>query len=165
LHRSTDPETAEQLDPRYGKPRTFPVEAKRMFGNDFAVFPTCYGTEFVAEAMQNWLVRVGIKPIRIYPGSPWENGHNERFNGTLRREGLNAEWFTTTKQAQTAINHWLKQYNHTRPHQALNMGPAVPETLLEKPLISGSEIADKTNRRSDAESSLKSAKNRPTYGE
>ena len=48
----------------------------------------------------------------------------------LRREILDAEWFVTTKQAQTAINAWLKQYNHIRPHQALNMRPPVPETLL-----------------------------------
>ena len=48
---------------------------------------------------------------------------------TLRREILNAEWFTTTKQAQTVINQWLKQYNHIRPHQALNMKPPIPETL------------------------------------
>jgi putative transposase len=88
------------------------------------------GPEFVAEAMQDWLARVGIKPIRIYPGSPWENGYNERFNGTLRREVLNAEWFTTTKQAQVVINQWLRQYNHIRPHQALNMRPPVPETLI-----------------------------------
>ncbi|WP_411572535.1 integrase core domain-containing protein [Tropicimonas sp. TH_r6] len=67
--------------------------------------------------------------MRIYPGSPWENGYNERFNGTLRREVLNVEWFTTTRQAQIVINCWLKQYNHTRPHQALGMRPPVPETL------------------------------------
>jgi transposase InsO family protein len=48
-----------------------------------------------------------------------------------RREILNAEWFVTTKQAQTAINAWLKQYNNIRPHQALNMRPPVPETLLK----------------------------------
>jgi transposase InsO family protein len=53
--------------------------------------------QHVAEAMQDWLVRVGIKPIRIYLGSPWENGYNERFNGTLRYEVLNAEWFNTNK--------------------------------------------------------------------
>ena len=47
------------------------------------------------EAFQRWLTKVGIKPIRIYPGSPWENGYNERFNGTLRREVLNAEWLHT----------------------------------------------------------------------
>ena len=87
------------------------------------------GPEFIAAALQEWLVRVGINPIQIYPGSPWENGYNERFNGTLRREVLNAEWFATTKQAQTVINQWLKQYNHIRPHQALNMRPPVPETL------------------------------------
>jgi len=87
------------------------------------------GPEFIAAALQEWLLKVGISPIQIHPGSPWENGYNERFNGTLRKEVLNAEWFTTTKQAQTVINQWLKQYNHIRPHQALNMRPPVPETL------------------------------------
>ena len=95
------------------------------------------GPEFVATSLQDWLVKVGITPLHIYPGSPWENGYNERFNGTLRREVLDAEWFTTTKQAQIVIDLWLKQYNHTRPHQALQMRPPVPQTLLEKPTISG----------------------------
>ncbi|MEM6387083.1 MAG: transposase [Pseudomonadota bacterium] len=85
---------------------------------------------------------VGIKPIRIHPGPPWENGYNERFNGTLRREVLNAAWFTTTEQAPTVIKHWLRQYNHTRPHQALNMRPPVPETTLEKSTISGPWIGE-----------------------
>ncbi len=87
------------------------------------------GPEFIAAPLQEWLTRVGIKPIQIYPGSPWENGYNERFNGTLRNEILNAEWFATTKQAQIVINQWLRQYNHIRPHQALNMRPPAPETL------------------------------------
>jgi putative transposase len=43
---------------------------------------------------------------------------------------LNAEWFTTTKQAQIVINQWLRQYNHIRPYQALNMRPPAPETLI-----------------------------------
>jgi putative transposase len=89
------------------------------------------GPEFVAEVLRAWLTRVGIKPIQIYPGSPWENGYNERFNGTLRREVLNAEWFTSVDQARVVINHWLRQYNHMRPHQALNMRPPVPETLIQ----------------------------------
>ena len=80
--------------------------------------------------MQDWLAGVGIKPIRIYPVSPWKNGYNERFNGTHRRELLNAEWFTTTKQAQIVINQWLRQYNHILPRQVLNMRPPVPETLV-----------------------------------
>ena len=95
------------------------------------------GPEFAAKPFQDWLRRVGIQPIRIYPGSPWENGYNERFNGTLRREVLNAEWFATTRQAQTVIDIWLRQYNHIRPHHALGMQAPVPETLLEKPQISG----------------------------
>ena len=89
------------------------------------------GPEFIAGHLQDWLTKVGIKPLRIYPGSPWENGYNERFNGTLRREILNAEWFTSLHQAQTVINIWLRQYNRIRPHQALGMRPPVPETLLQ----------------------------------
>ena len=52
------------------------------------------GPEFISEHFQRWLTKVGVKPIRIYPGSPWgesrigSNGYNERFNGTLRREAL-----------------------------------------------------------------------------
>jgi transposase InsO family protein len=91
-------------------------------------------------SLQDWLRKVGIKPIQIYPGSPWENGYNERFNGILRQELLNAEWFHSTRQAQAAINAWLKEYNHVRPHHALGMRPPVPETLLEKPQISGTGI-------------------------
>ena len=89
------------------------------------------GPEFIARDLQAWLKKVGITPIQTYPGSPWENGYNERFNGTLRREVLNAEWFSTIRQAQAVINLWLKQYNHVRPHQALNMRPLVPETVLK----------------------------------
>jgi putative transposase len=95
------------------------------------------GPEFSSEPVKDWLTKVGIKPIRIYPGSLWENGYNERFNGTLRREVLNAEWFGTTREAQTVINQWLKQYNQIRPHQALCMRPLAPETILEKREING----------------------------
>jgi transposase InsO family protein len=65
------------------------------------------------------------------------NGYNERFNGTLRREVLNAEWFATTRQAQTVINQWLRQYNRIRPHHALGMRTPVPETILVIPHITG----------------------------
>ena len=95
------------------------------------------GPEFSAAPFRDWLKRVGTAPIQIYPGSPWENGYNERFNGTLRREVLNAEWFASTRQAQTVINTWLHQYNHIRPHQALGMRAPVPETLVENGQISG----------------------------
>ena len=62
------------------------------------------GPEFVAAQPREWLQRVGIKSLHICPGSPWKNGYNERFNGTLRREVLNAEWFHSTQQAQAVIN-------------------------------------------------------------
>lgn len=90
------------------------------------------GPEFASELFQSWLTKIDIQPIRIYPGSPWENGYNERFNGTLRGELLNSEWFATTKQAQTAINIWIKTYNHIRPHASLNMRPPIPETTTIK---------------------------------
>ena len=57
------------------------------------------------------------------------DGDNERFNCTLRREILNAEWFSTISQARTVIEKWLRQDNHVRSYQALNMRPPVPETL------------------------------------
>ncbi len=97
------------------------------------------GPEFSSAPFKDWLLHVGITPIQIYPGSPWENGYNERFNGTLRREILNAEWFATIRQAQTVINQWLRQYNHVRPHHALGMRPPVPETILVKSQITGTE--------------------------
>ena len=89
------------------------------------------GPEFIAGDFHTWLNKAGIKPIQIYPGSPWQNGYNECFNGTLRREVLNAEWFSTLKQAQPVINRWLKQYNHIRPHQALNIKPPAKETVIQ----------------------------------
>ena len=95
------------------------------------------GPEFTSVSFKDWLIKVGINPINIYPGSPWENGYNERFNGTLRREVLNAEWFATIRQAQTVINQWIKQYNHIRPHHALGMRPPVPEAILVKTQITG----------------------------
>ena len=90
------------------------------------------GPEFVSEIFQTWLKRVGIEPIHIYPGSPWENGYNESFNGTLRNEILNVNWFQTTHEVQATINCWLKEYNHIRPHQGLAMRTPVPETTTLK---------------------------------
>jgi len=67
------------------------------------------------------------------------HAHNKRFNRTLPNEELNAEWFHTVNQAQTAINVWLHQYNHIRPNHGLNMRPPVPQTIMEKTKITGTE--------------------------
>ncbi|KUO64299.1 MAG: hypothetical protein APF80_16560 [Alphaproteobacteria bacterium BRH_c36] len=64
----------------------------------------CYGTEVLATLFQNRLCGIGITPFGVYPGSPWDNAHNERFDATLRREVLNAEWFATTRQVQALMN-------------------------------------------------------------
>ena len=60
-------------------------------------------------------------------------------DATLFREILSAEWFATTRQAQTVINQWLRQYNHVRPHHALRMRPPVPETILVNHQITGTD--------------------------
>lgn len=88
------------------------------------------GSEFKAKLLQQWLKEVGVDPLYIYPGSPWENGFNERFNGTLRNEVLNAEAFHSLTEAQCVIHQWVNQYNYIRPHQALNYRPPMPETTL-----------------------------------
>ena len=61
------------------------------------------GSEFKAGVLQQWLRTVHVKPIYIYPGSPWGNGYNERFNGTLRHEVLDTEVFYSLAEAQSVI--------------------------------------------------------------
>ena len=97
------------------------------------------GLEFIVGHLQEWLKKVGIQPMQIYSGSRWKNGYNERFNRTLRRKFLNAEWFHSTRQAQATFNVWLKRYKRIRPHHALNMRPPLTGTLLEKVETSGHE--------------------------
>ena len=61
------------------------------------------GPEFTAKAVRNWLGRVGVKTLFIQPGSPWENGHVESFNGKLRDEFLNREVFYTLWEVQVLL--------------------------------------------------------------
>ncbi|MEL6475754.1 MAG: integrase core domain-containing protein [Pseudomonadota bacterium] len=69
------------------------------------------------------------EPIRILADSPWENGHNERFDGTLRCEMRDAEWVITTSQAQPVVDIEFKQFSHVRLHEALGTRPTVPQTI------------------------------------
>ena len=87
------------------------------------------GPEFTAKAVREWLSRVGVKTLYIEPGSPWENGYNESFNGKLRDELLNGEIFYTLKEAQILIERWRQEYNKIRPHSALGYRPPAPETI------------------------------------
>ena len=90
------------------------------------------GPEFTAKAVRNWLKRLGVQNLFIEPGSPWENGYNESFNGKLRDELLNGEIFTTLLEAKVLIERWRNQYNQFRPHSSLGYRPPAPETIKPK---------------------------------
>ena len=87
------------------------------------------GSEFTAEAVRSWLERVGVKTLFIEPGSPWENGYIESFNGKLRDELLNGEIFCTLWEAQVLVERWRKEYNQVRPHSSLRYRPPAPEAI------------------------------------
>jgi len=88
------------------------------------------GSEFTAAAVRNWLEKVGVKTLYIEPGSPWENGYIESFNGRLRDELLNVEIFDTLLEAKILIERWRQVYNKIRPHSSLGYRPPAPETWL-----------------------------------
>jgi putative transposase len=88
------------------------------------------GPEFVATAVKGWIDGVGAKTAYIEPGSPWENGYVESFNGKLRDELLNAELFNTLREAQVLIEQWRVHYNTVRPHSALGYRPPAPEMVI-----------------------------------
>ena len=73
------------------------------------------GPEFCAQALREWLGRIGVKTLYIQPGSPWENGYNESFNGKLRDELLDREIFYTLQEAKVLIEQWRRHYNRVRP--------------------------------------------------
>lgn len=88
------------------------------------------GPEFVAQALRDWIAAVGARTAYIEPGSPWENGYCESFNGKLRDELLNGEIFYTLKEAQIMIEAWRRHYNTIRPHSSLGYRPSAPEALV-----------------------------------
>ncbi len=97
------------------------------------------GPEFTAKVVRAWLKKVGVKTLFIEPGSPWENGYVESFNGKLRDELLNGEIFYTLKEAKVLIERWRVHYNTIRPHRSLGQRPPAPETRLMP--IDGAEAA------------------------
>jgi len=91
------------------------------------------GPEMTAKVVRHWLTQLGAKTLYIEPGSPWENGYCESFNGKLRDELLNGEIFYSLKEAQTVIEQWRKHYNTVRPHSSLGYRPPAPPTLTPVP--------------------------------
>jgi len=91
------------------------------------------GPEFTALVAREWLERVGVKTLYIKPGSPWENGYIESFNGKLRDELLNLEVFDTVLEARVLCERWRRHYNAVRPHSSLGYRPPAPEAVLPWP--------------------------------
>ncbi|MFC1861206.1 transposase, partial [Chloroflexota bacterium] len=86
--------------------------------------------EFTSKKIRDWLNGLGVKTLFIEPGSPWENGYIESFNGKLRDELLNREVFYTLAEAKILIEQWRKEYNQVRPHSACGYRPPAPETKM-----------------------------------
>ena len=78
------------------------------------------GPEFVAKKVQEWIEDRNINARFIDPGSPWQNGHNESFNGAFRDGCLNRWLFESIQEAREATEHWLYEYNFERPHESLS---------------------------------------------
>ena len=78
------------------------------------------GSEFICQALQDWLPSAGTKGIQVAPGSPWENGFIESFNSRFRDEFLNGEEFETVADAQAKGQSWRREYNTIRPHGSLS---------------------------------------------
>jgi transposase InsO family protein len=90
------------------------------------------GAEFTAQAIRDWLKCLNVGTAYIEPGSPWENGYIESFNGRLRDELLNGEIFDTLIDAKVLIERWRCNYNHIRPHSSLGYKPPAPEAMMFK---------------------------------
>ena len=88
------------------------------------------GPEFIATAVREWLADLGGVTLFIEPGSPWENGYIESFNGKLRYELLNGEVFHTLEEARILTGWWRREYNHLRPHSSLGGRPPAPQAIL-----------------------------------
>jgi transposase InsO family protein len=86
------------------------------------------GAEFTALVVRRWLEALGVQTLFIQPGSPWENGYNESFNGTLGEEVLKREIFFTLTEAKVVIEQWRREYNTIRPHSSLGYRPPAPAT-------------------------------------
>ena len=91
------------------------------------------GPEMTAKIVRSWLAGVGAKTLYIEPGSPWENGYCESFNGKLRDELLNGEIFCSLKEAKVFIEQWRHHNNTVRPHSSLGYRPPAPQTFVPRP--------------------------------
>ena len=87
------------------------------------------GPEFIAKKLLKWFKTLEVSPLFITPGSPWENGYCESFNGKMRYELLNGEIFFNVQEAEILVNKWVRQYNKIRPHMGLGNRSPAPESI------------------------------------
>ena len=95
-----------------------------------AIIKSDNGPEFVAKKVQDWIEDRGIRARFIEPGSPWQNGHNESFNGVFRDGCLNRWLFASVREAREVSEAWLQEYNQERPHGSL--GGLTPSVFFER---------------------------------
>ena len=91
------------------------------------------GPEFAAIKIRRWLERVDVETLFLAPGSPWENGYVESFNGKLRDELLDGEIFYTLQEAKVLTGRCRREYNTIRPHSSLGYRPPAPEAIRPIP--------------------------------
>ena len=87
------------------------------------------GSACTAALVRRWLEALDVQTLFIEPGSPWENGYVESFNGTLRDELVDREVFYTLTEAKVLIERWRREYNTVRPHSARGYRPSAPEAV------------------------------------
>jgi putative transposase len=97
-------EVLERVSSSYGQPQVIKCDN---------------GPEFVSRAVDEWAYRKGVKLQFSLPGKPTDNAYIESFNGRLRQECLDQHWFETFEEARSKIEQWRVEYNHSRPHSAL----------------------------------------------
>ena len=101
------------------------------------------GSEFTSKVVRKWLERVGVQTLFIAPGSPWENGYNESFNGKFKDELIHREIFYSLREVQVLVEQWRREYNTIRPHSSLGYRPPAPQaiqparTWLRQPALQG----------------------------
>ncbi|NLB91633.1 MAG: transposase [Clostridiales bacterium] len=81
------------------------------------------GHRVYCKKLRKWLSDTGVQTLYIEPGSPWENGYCESFNGRMGDEFLNGELFDTLLEAEVMARHWMKYYNTIHPHSSLGYKP------------------------------------------
>jgi len=96
-------------------------------------YPFGQWPEFIAQKVRSFLSHLDVKPLFIEPGSPWEIGYIESFNGKMRDELLSRESFYSLKEAQVLVEMWRKHYTMVRPHSSLGYRPPAPETIVGQP--------------------------------